>query len=164
MLIRGKDIDTLTVQEVSPVITQCGSTNRDNLLSRSGGVRTGIPTVVASGDGKVHATLDNLVRIVQSLGHTATQRHVSDGTLVPCLPGGGELDIGSSELGSLLSGAQNNTDDISHSATSVRTQDPDGVGSLSNPIFAEARPPNLVELVLIPVSTTYMSTPSPPAE
>jgi hypothetical protein len=139
----------------------------------------------------VRARLNDLVnRIIQSSGHTATQIHVSDGTLVPCVPGGGELDIGNSELGGLLGDPQNTANGISHSATSVRTQDldSDGVGSLSNPIFAgtsavgvmaiailvdvvlrdggspEARPPNLVQLVLILVSMTYMSTPLPPAE
>jgi hypothetical protein len=79
-----------------------------------------------------------IVRTPIRSAHIQAQRHVSDGTLVPCLPGGGELDIGSSELGSLLSSPQSTANDISHSATSIRTQDldGDGVGSFSNPIFA----------------------------
>ena len=125
MLTWGKAVDALTIRGASPVVTQCGSANSDDLLSRSGGVRTGIP--VASGDGKVHARLNDFVNcIVQSLGYSATQRHVSDGTLVPCLPGG-------SKLSGLLSGLQNTADNINHSATSARTGN--GVGSLSDPIF-----------------------------
>ena len=128
------------VGEISPVITERGSADGDGLLSRSGGVGTGILVVVPGGDGEVHTRVDGPVNsIVQSLGHTATQRHVGNGSLVLRLSGSSELGLGSSELlGSLVSGPQNTTDDVGHSATSVGTQDLDGdeVGSLGNPVLA----------------------------
>lgn len=65
------------------------------------------------------------------------------------LPGSSELGLGCSKIFSgLLSNPQNATNDSTHSATSVVTQDPDGneVGSLSSPVLREL----IVPMQLIP--------------
>ena len=73
---------------------QCGSVNSDDLLSRSGGTRAGIPVVVASGNGKVRTRLNSLVSgLVQRLGKTITQRHVGNGSLMSCLSECSKLDL-----------------------------------------------------------------------
>ena len=156
MLTRGKDINTLAVVgEVGPVIAQSGSANGDSLLSGSGGVGAGIPVVVTGSDSEVHARLDGPIdSIVQSHGLTATQRHVGDGTLVLCFSGGSVLSLGSGELtGGLLGGPQNTTNNISHSATSVRAQDLDGneIDCLGNAVFARTDGTSAVSPVTVAV-------------
>jgi len=156
MLTGGEDINTLAeVREVSSLITQGGGTNGDSLLCGSGGVRAGIPVVVTGSNGEVHARGDGTVdSVVQSLGLTTTQRHVSDGTLVPRLPGGGILSLGSGELvGGLFSSPQNTTDHISHGTTSVGTQDLDGneIDSLGNTVLARTDGTGAVSSVTVAI-------------
>ena len=141
ILTRGEDVNTLAVVgKVSPVVTQSGSTDGDGLLSSCGGIRAGILVVIASSDGEVHPRFDGPVDgIVQSLGHTTTQRHVGDRTLVLRPPGGSVLSLGRGELvSSLLGSPQNASDNITHGATSVGSQDLDSneVDSLGNAVLA----------------------------
>ena len=155
-LTRGKYINTLAeVGEVSPLITQGGSANGDSFFSSSRGVRAGIPVVVTGSDSKVHARVDGPVDgIIQSLGLATAQGHVGDGTLVLCPSGGSVLSLSGSKLvGSLLSGPQDTTNDISHGTTSVGTQDLDGdeVDSLGNTVLARTNGTGTVGPVTVAV-------------
>jgi hypothetical protein len=115
-----------------------------------GGVRTGILVVIASSDGEVHTRVDSPVDgIVQSLGHTTTQRHVGDGTLMLCLPGGSVFGLGSGELvSSVLGSPQDTGNNVTHSAASVGTQDLDGLG---NTVLARTNSTRAVDSVTIAV-------------
>jgi hypothetical protein len=79
-------------------------------LSPVRGVRAGILAVVASSDSEVRPRVDSPVDgIVQSLGHTTTQRHVGDGALMLCLPGGSVFGLGNGELVSSVISAAHKT-------------------------------------------------------
>ena len=98
-----------------------------SLSEAAGGLRASILVVVAGSDGEVHPRVDSPVDgIVQNLGHTATKRHVDDGTLMPCFPDGSIFGLGSGELSnSLLSGPRDTSDNVTLSFTPIGTQDPD---------------------------------------
>ena len=103
----------------------------------------------------MHARLNGLVDgVVQSQGHSTTQRHVGDGTLVPGLSGSSILGLGSCELVcGVFSSPQNATNDVSHGTTPVGTQNLDGdeVDGLRNTVLPRTNGTGAVGPVTISV-------------
>ena len=156
MLTRGEDINTLAViGEVGPLVTQGRSPNGNGPFGGGGRVSAGVPVVVTGSESEVHVRVDGSVDgIIQSQRLATTQRHLCDGSLVPCLSSGSVFSLGCSELsGSLFNSPHNTANDISHGTTSVGTQDLDGneVDSLGNTVLAGTNGTGAVGPVTVPV-------------